>query len=113
MTKKSPKKKRNRVPNPLDQRFMIRCSSEELQAYEAEAERAGFRRGPHDSGVGMLIRAVMNGTRIAEKSVLPGTRLGNLYAGASMINDPAHRVIPGDVHLPTPEFIAAHKAVNS
>lgn len=44
----------------LTERFMIRCSKAELAAYELEAERRGFRRGPHDTGVGMLVRQVMN-----------------------------------------------------
>jgi hypothetical protein len=39
---------------------MVRCSPKQLKAWEAEAERRGFRRGPHDTGVGMLARVLLD-----------------------------------------------------
>jgi hypothetical protein len=56
-TKKSPRPRGRPAKNQdLTEAFQVRCTPEQKAAYEAEAARLGFRRGPHDTGVGMLVR---------------------------------------------------------
>lgn len=43
------------VPPGMDERFMVRCTAEDLGRYRAEAARRGLARG-RDSGVGALAR---------------------------------------------------------
>lgn len=44
----------------LTETFQVRCTPAQKAAYEAEAARLGFRRGPHDTGVGMLTRHALD-----------------------------------------------------
>lgn len=66
-----PKKK----DTALTERFMIRCSPEQMRQWEAEAKRRGFRRGPHDTGVGMLARVLLEEAIESGPRVLPGQPL--------------------------------------
>lgn len=66
--KKSTKRGRPPRNQELTETFQVRCTPEQKRAYEAEAERLGFRRGPHDTGIGMLARLAMDRT-VAEHPI--------------------------------------------
>ena len=61
MEKKKTKKPRAKRPRTdgLTERFMVRCSLEQLKAWGAEAARRGFSR-PNDSGIGRLVGLEMD-----------------------------------------------------
>jgi hypothetical protein len=62
MTKKTTRKRGRPAKNQdLTEAFQVRCTPAQKKAYEAEAARLGFRRGPHDTGIGMLARKLLDG----------------------------------------------------
>lgn len=60
MAKKQTKKTKPVDEGALTERFMVRCSPAQMRAYEARANALGLRRGPHDTGVGMLARKLLD-----------------------------------------------------
>lgn len=71
MTKKTTRKRGRPAKNQdLTEAFQVRCTPAQKAAYEAEAERLGFRRGPHDTGIGMLARLAMDRVVVEAKTIM-------------------------------------------